>query len=275
MSSTSSFLPSISASPAEREPDRRRALGRRTALPRPGALVALASLAFAFGCGSDRTDVDQGSSGSAGQVGNGGSSGNGNGGSSGSGTAGSAGTAGNGGSAGNGGGSNVPDNCQLPGDAFAWPAPASVDVPAHESWKSQLELPNDAFFSLPQGDFLEEVRWVKFIVLASDPSQIYFQDATAYPFHYEFARDHVPAFEGMTRAEFDAVTLRNEGREAVLGAVLVPSDSSSHPEYGVQLVSNDDLHPALVDDVLATVAAHVTAPAGTSEYYFPSGTSAT
>jgi len=78
----------------------------------------------------------------------------------------------------------------------------------------------------------------------------------------------------MTRAEFDAVTLRDQGRQAVLGAVLVPTDSASHPEYGVQIVSNDDLHPALVEAVLDTVAAHVTAPSGTAAFYFPSGVSA-
>ena len=213
--------------------------------------------------------MDEGSSGTGGQVGNAGSS---NGGSSGNGTAG---TAGSGGNSGNDGGQNVPDDCQLPSDPFAWPAPASVDVPEHASLKTALEVPNDLFFSLPQGDFLQEVRWVKFIVLASDPSQIYFQDAATYPFHYEFARDRIPAFQGMSRAQFDAVTLENEGRQAVLGAVLVPGDSISNPEYGVQLVGNDDLHPQLVEDVLATVAAHVTAPGGTREYYFPSGTSAT
>jgi hypothetical protein len=263
---------SITAPPRGREPDRRCVPSHRAALVRPGALVALASLAFAFGCGGDRTEIDEGASGAAGQVGGGGSSGNG--GSAGSGTAG-VGSAGNGGSSGNGGGSNLPDNCQLPSDPFAWPAPASVDVPEHESVKSALELPYDVFLSLPEGDFQQGVSWVKFIVPASDPSQIYFQDSATYPFHYEFARDRIPAFQGLSRAEFDAATLRNEGRQAVLGAVLVPSDSFNHPEYGVQLVSNDDLHPELVEDVLATVAAHVTAPGGTSEYYFPSGTSAT
>lgn len=269
MSSMTTSSPSSPAPAAEREP-------RRTQPARPRALAALASLTLAFGCGGDRTYVDDGSSGNAGQVGNAGSS-NGNGGSSGSGTAGSGGSAnaGSGGSAGGDGGTNIPDHCQLPGDPFTWATPASPEIPAHASLKTQLELPYDPFFSAPQGDFLQEVRWVKFIVLASDPGRIYFQDAAAYPFHYEFARDRIPAFQGMSRAQFDTVTLQNEGRQAVLGAVLVPGDNINYPEYGVQLVSNDDLHPQLVDDVLATVAEHVTAPGGTREYYFPSGTSAT
>lgn len=273
MSSTIPSPATIPAPLAAREPARRCVPCRRATLTRARALVALASLSLAFGCGSDRTHVDEGMSGAAGQVGNAGSSGNG--GSGGSGTAGNGGSAGSSGSGGAGGGSNVPDNCEQPSDPFAWPAPASVDVPEHVSLKTQLELPDDAFLSAPEGDFLEEVRWVKFVVPASDPSQIYFQDAATYPFHYEFARDRIPAFQGMSRAEFDAATLQNEGRQAVLGAVLVPGDSANHPEYGVQLVSNDDLHPELVASVLQTVAAHVTAPGGTSQYYFPSGTSAT
>lgn len=264
--------PSVAA-PAALEPGASRAVRSPALVRGPRTLVALLSLAFAFACGEDDTRFD-GAAGAAGEVGGGGS----NAGSAGlagqAGSAGSAGAASAGGAPGSGGSPNQPAACTAPGDPLAWPAPASASVPADASWKNDLELPNDAFFSLPQGDFLEEVRWVKFIVLASDPSQIFFQDALGYPFHYEFARDHVPAFQGMTRAQFDAVTLENEGRQAVLGAVLVPSDSQSFPEYGVQLVSNDDLHPELIENILQTVAAHVTAPAGTSAYYFPSGTSA-
>jgi hypothetical protein len=274
MSRASVHSASFGVTPAALEPRATRAVHGPAFVTRPRSVVALLSLAFAFACGGDETHFENGAAGAAGQVGGGGSNAGSGGNAGRAGDAGSAGVAGSGGAAGAGGSPNQPDVCTAPSDPLSWPAPASVSVPAHASWKSGLEIPNDAFFSLPQGDFLEEVRWVKFIVLASDPSQIYFQDALAYPFHYDFARDHVPAFQGMTRSQFDAVTLESEGRQAILGAVLVPSDSASHPEYGVQLVSNDDLHPELVETILQTVEAHVTAPAGTSSYYFPSGTSA-
>jgi Pyruvate phosphate dikinase, AMP/ATP-binding domain/PEP-utilising enzyme, mobile domain len=240
-----------------------------------GPFVALVCLAFAFGCGDDETRMSDGP-GAAGQVGSAGSAGSAGGSTSGSGgSGGSAGAAGgSGGAAGSGGSSNQSSSCQAPSEAFDWPAPVSASVPADASWKADLALPNDDFFSLPEGDFLEEVRWTKFIVLASEPSKVYFQNATSDPFHYEFASQHIPAFQGMTRAEFDAVTLKNEGRQAVLGAVLVPGDSVSHPEYGVQLVSNEDLHPELVATILQSIEAHVSAPAGMSAYYFPSGVSA-
>jgi hypothetical protein len=235
-------------------------------------LVALLSLACAFACGGDDTHGDDAPAGAAGQVGGGGSANGGTGGVAGS--AGQPGGAGNGGSAGSGGSSNEPASCRAPTDPFDWPEPASVSVPADASWKGDLAIPNDEFFSAPQGDFQEAVRWVKFIVLASDPGKVYFQDALTEPFHYEFATSVIPAFQGMTREQFDAVTLNDEGRQAILGALLVPADTVSHPEYGVQLVSLDDLHPELVETVLATIQAHVTADLGMSRYYFPSGVSA-
>ena len=146
-----------------------------------------------------------------------------------------------------------------------------MSVPADASWKAELELPNDAFFSAPQGDFLEELRWVKFIVLAKDPGKVYFQNTATAPFHYEFASAQIPAFEGMTRAQFDAVTLENEGRQAILGAVLIPADSYDTREYGVQIVSQDDLPPELVDTVMQAVAAHITAPSALQAHYFRRG----
>lgn len=226
-----------------------RAIRRRT-------VVAGFGVALALGCGDeDRTRVDE-PGGAGGQVGGGGSGGLGGG-------AGSAGTG------------NEPSAC-LPADAaFAWPSPESVDVPENAAaWKAGLTLPYDAFLSAPQGDPQGEVLWVKFIVLSRDPGKIYFHDATTQPFHFEFASRFIPEFQGMNRAQFDAVTLENEGRRAVLGAVVVPSDGSLYPEYGVQLVSNDDLHPELVETILETVSANVSAPQGTSTLYVPSGTSA-
>lgn len=230
-------------------------------------LILFAS-SFALGCGDGRDATHLNplpGGGGDGGIGGGG------GGNSPGGAGGSSGEAGNGGGSGGDGGAATA--CVAPSDDFAWPAPAQAAVPEHVSWKSQLEVPGDVFF-FPQFGSVEEVRWVKFIVLASEPEQIYFQDPEQYPFHYEFARDRIPGFSTLTRAQFDAVSLTNEGRQAILGAVLVPGDSVFHPEYAVELVSNDDLHPELVETLMQTVAAHVTAPGGTRQYYFPSAVSA-
>ena len=192
------------------------------------ALLLGASLLWSCG-GNDRTDVG-GVSGSGGQVGvagsgTGGGAGAPNGGDGsgpGRGTGG-----GTGGSA--GGGSGEPTVCLAPTDPFAWPTPRTFEVPASESWKADLELPNDPFLSQATG--FDDPRWIKFIALASEPGKIYFQNSSLaeLAFHYEFARDFIPEFSGMTRAQFDAVTLENEGRRAVLGAVLVPADSAPPP----------------------------------------------
>lgn len=238
------------------------AKGRVQARRRLGLGLGGLSLLCAVGCsGEDRTAVDRGTSGAGGS---------GMGGSSGEGAAG-----GTGASGGSGGSTGEPSACVSVDDAFAWPQAESATVPAHESWKATLSVTEDPFLSMPEGGDSGSVRWVKFIVLTGSPGDVYFQDTAAYPFHYDFARDRIPAFEGMSRIEFDAATLHDAGRKAVLGAVLVPLDAFTYPEYGVQLVSEDDLHPELVEAIMSSVQAHVTAPAGTRSYYFPSGTSAT
>jgi hypothetical protein len=238
------------------------------------ALLLGASVLWSCG-GNDRTDVG-GVSGTGGQVGVAGSGTGGGGGTPNGGNGPGPGGMGGGGTGGSaGGGTGEPTLCLAPSDPFAWPTPQTFAVPASESWKADLALPNDPFLS--QGTGFDDPRWIKFIALASEPGKIYFQNSSLseLAFHYEFARDFIPEFSGMTRAQFDAVTLENEGRRAVLGAVLVPADSALHPEYAVQLVSNDDLHPELVATLMQSVAAHVTAPDNTRAYYFPSGTSAT
>jgi len=205
------------------------------------AAVALSSLLVAFGCGSDEQR--------------------------GAGAGGSGGDSSSGGAGGNAGAAV----CESSTASFAWPGGENVPVAPHDSWKSTVEVPGDRFLSSRLGDSVSGMAWIKFTVLASDPDQIYFQDSALLPFHYEFASQHLPAFQGMTRQQFDAVSLENEGRLAVLGSLVVPADGAAFPEYGVQIVSNDDVHPALVERVMQTVSAHVSAPAGTAAIYLPSG----
>jgi hypothetical protein len=252
-------------------PERRawhtRRMRAKSGLGAPFAAL-LASLLGA-GCGDeDRTQVNV--SGAGGQVGGGGSSGaGGSGGSSGNANAGSSGAGGSG-AGGSGGGSA--GLCLATDEPFAWPEPRAETVPPDSVWKSDISLPNDAFVSLPLGDILNEVRWVKFTILPTEPDEIYFQDSRRFAFHFDFARDYLPPFQRMTRGDFDAVSLHNDGRQAILGAVLIPGPEATRSEYAVQLASSDDLHPDLVDRVMETVAAHVTSPAGAVGYYFPSST---
>jgi hypothetical protein len=169
-----------------------------------------------------------------------------------------------------GGGEGPTSDCIDAAAPFEWPVPLEdVSVPAHQSWKSELTLPDEPFLSVPENFTPDAIRWVKFTVLLSEPETVYFQDSTAYSFHYEFATEHLPEFAGMTRQEFDAVTLSTEGQRAILGAVLVPGDSLRYPEYAVQLVVNDAMHPELARRIIESVRSSVRVSEPRRTLYFP------
>ncbi len=79
-------------------------------------------------------------------------------------------------------------------------------------WKNQVEFPDDPFRSSSNpfgGQALP--GWIKFSILLDDPATVYFQDSQQYAFHYDFASELLDPFIGMTREQFDAVTLNAEG----------------------------------------------------------------
>ena len=120
---------------------------------------------------------------------------------------------------------------------------------ATDDWKNQLLAPWDDFGSMSGADNL---RWVKFALRPAEPWRVYFQDSTKYPFHYEFATQRITPFIGMTRPAFDAVTLRTQGQQLVLGAVLFPPRSNFN-EIGVQFVGLDPYTPAQIASWLGYV----------------------
>jgi phage baseplate assembly protein W len=221
-----------------------------------------------IGCGQD-DGGGGGSAGLGGRAGSGGSAGAGGIGTSGEAAQGGTGEGGAAGEAAAGGGGTTSD-CIDAATPFEWPVPLEdVSVPAHDSWKTELTLPEEPFLSVPDNFTPDAIRWVKFTVLLSEPETVYFQDSTAYPFHYEFATEHIPELEGMTRQEFDAVTLSTEGQRAILGAVLVPGDSLRYPEYAVQLVVNDAMHPELARTIVESVRSSVRTTEPRRTLYFP------
>jgi hypothetical protein len=160
--------------------------------------------------------------------------------------------------------------CPDPAAAWDWPlSQAPVTVTPHASWKHDVAF-DDAFLSPYTGSGEPETRWIKFAVLLRDPTKVYFQDSGAYAFHYEFASARLDPFAGMTRDQFDAVSLSTEGQEVVLGAVLFPPIAGI-PELGIQLVGADPYHPEMVRRLVELVAAHVTGPEGTRAIYMPTG----
>lgn len=113
-----------------------------------------------------------------------------------------------------------------------------TDEDVGKQWLNYADEP----FRSPEPPFgVEESRWVKFALLhpsPSSPSRIVFQDSARYAFHYDFAVKELPEFRGLSRAQFDAVTLHTNSQQAVLGAVLFPPTATIR-EIGVQLVGAD------------------------------------
>lgn len=134
-----------------------------------------------------------------------------------------------------------------------------------DDWKNQLVFPDEEFRAAGNYD---TPRWVKFAIVLGDEERVHFQDSTKYPFHYEFATARLPGFQGLNRAAFDAVTLRRQGQQAVLGAVIFPPRQNL-AEYGVQFVGLDAYEPEEIARWLAAVRAAIHAPAGIGAVYMP------
>lgn len=155
-----------------------------------------------------------------------------------------------------------------------WPWPrASITVAPDASWKARVRFPDEPFLAPPRSYDVPEPRWVKFTVLTGDPTRVFFQDSAALPFHYDFGRAHLPPLAGLDAAAFDAVTLKNAGRQAILGAVLFAPTTGAGPvapEVGVQLVSADALAPAVTVTVLELVRGAIDTTVGPiSAFYMP------
>ncbi|MEE2968427.1 MAG: PEP/pyruvate-binding domain-containing protein [Verrucomicrobiota bacterium] len=110
---------------------------------------------------------------------------------------------------------------------------------SHSSWKPSLDFPEEPFLSENLGESFEVVKWVKFAILTDDSNRVYFQDSKKYLFHYDFAKDRLKPFRGMTAEEFNDATLYLGKQIAILGAVLVAPYSK---EYAVQFIGQD-LYP--------------------------------
>lgn len=132
----------------------------------------------------------------------------------------------------------------------------------------QVSLPYDPMFSTAQSAEGGDVRWIKFAIVLSEPQTVYFQNSSKYLFHYDFAIEHLAAFKGMTRAEFDTVSLRATNQQVVLGAVLMPFDDR-FPEYAIQFVGLDPLPKESVRDWFQLVASKIALETSRRAFYIP------
>lgn len=138
----------------------------------------------------------------------------------------------------------------------------SIKTPA-DDWKNQASF--DPFLAADEAD---QVRWMKFLILASDPTRVYFQDSTKYVLHYDFAKARFPKFAPLSRTDFDAVSLYLTDQQAILGSLLFPPGTNVL-EFGIQFAGQDPYPTEWVTKYFPLVRQAVDAPAGTKAFYFP------
>lgn len=138
------------------------------------------------------------------------------------------------------------------------------------SWRNTVEWATDPFAVAPSDP--NDPRWIKFTVLLSDPTRVYFQDSVQYPYHYDFAAQRLDPYLGITRTNFDALSLYASGQQVQLGAVLFPPGSPSGVgprEFGIQLIRNEALTAQQVVDLFNLVKTKVNASPAATAIYMP------
>lgn len=138
-----------------------------------------------------------------------------------------------------------------------------------DDWKTAVGVsPEEGFLSKAPEVWQPAARWIKFVLLPEEPGRVYFQDSSRYEYHYDFARLRIPRFQGMTRAAFDAATLRLSGQQGVLGAVLVPPTPNIR-EIGIQFVGLEAYPPESIERWFRQVRAAIQTGPGISVLYLP------
>ncbi|MCP4344562.1 MAG: hypothetical protein GY795_03425 [Desulfobacterales bacterium] len=147
----------------------------------------------------------------------------------------------------------------------SWSSNSQCIVTSSSDWKNTVDFPHDSFMNYGTAN------WIKFTVLLCDSETVYFQDSKKYQFHYEFAKERLDPFLGVTQDGFNQATLFTEAREAILGAVITPPSSKSDiTEFGIQFVGDDPLDPETVVKYFSLVRSAVNAEPTVKAFYFPS-----
>lgn len=139
---------------------------------------------------------------------------------------------------------------------------------AQDDWKNQAHFVGDPFLSSEPSYWDPEIRWIKFLIPADEPDRVYFQDSAKHVFHYDFAVARLPQFQGMTRATFDAVTLRAANQRAVLGALVFPP-TTNLVEVGIQFAGQDSFSREQIAAWFRTVRHRVVTPLAAEVFYLP------
>ncbi len=153
---------------------------------------------------------------------------------------------------------------------FAAPPASSQVITPSQYWRNTVTWATDPFAVAPTDP--NDPRWIKFSILLSDPGAVYFQDSVHYPFHYDFATERLDPYLGITRTNFDALSLYASGQQVQLGAVLFPPGSPSGVgprEFGIQFIRTEALTAQQVLDLFNTVKTKVQAGPPATPIYMP------
>ncbi|MFM1945353.1 MAG: hypothetical protein RI897_4335 [Verrucomicrobiota bacterium] len=134
-----------------------------------------------------------------------------------------------------------------------------------DDWKNQILFPEDPFLSSAS---TSSSRWIKFAILLNDPSRVYYQNSTKFPFHYDFASLRLPPFIGTDRTSFDLASLRLQGQQLVLGTILFPP-RPTFVEYGIQFIGLDPYPPEQIAQWFNLVQATVHSTNNATAIYLP------
>ncbi|MCG8409237.1 MAG: PEP/pyruvate-binding domain-containing protein [Phycisphaerales bacterium] len=147
----------------------------------------------------------------------------------------------------------------------------TCQVTPSPSWKNSIQFPEDSFRA--NSGAPGEPSWVKFTILTCNPTTVYYQDSVQFEFHFDFATQILDPLLGLSLEDFNNVTLFNGGREAFLGAVVIPPPAlpplTAIPEYGIQIIGQDPIDPQVIVDLFNAVRNTVIADAGVQPLYFP------
>jgi hypothetical protein len=138
--------------------------------------------------------------------------------------------------------------------------------------KTEITLPGDLFLHRFYGE--QDLNWVKFTILKTphDANIVYFQDSNRHLLHVDFATQCLAPLQGMPPAEFDRISLFEQGQQVVLGAVLLPVTLGPTPritEYGIQLVRLDPYTPEETVQWLRVVQNAIAVDPNAQAFYFP------
>ncbi|MBI2929563.1 MAG: hypothetical protein HYY24_28195 [Verrucomicrobia bacterium] len=136
-------------------------------------------------------------------------------------------------------------------------------------WKNLVRFLSD---ELPLDPFVlyqdRSLGWVKFTILADEPSRVFYQDSRKYLFHYDFAVQRLPSFEALSPERFREVSAHPSNQRVILGSVLFPPGAAFN-EYGVQFVGLEPYPRETIARLFELVKSTVAAAPNVKAYYMP------